>query len=130
MHGTIPQKIGRVIANLISHPQYIPRCLAHNVVKGKTPLDLEVPWFSYSAIDFLEGFLKPNMAVFEYGSGGSTVFFARRVKSVLSVEDNSQWFEWVSRRLRADGLKNVTLKLFSFDFKNPAGFEHSSYLNG
>src|SRR6185295_5370432 len=70
MHGTVSQKIGRVIGNLISHPQYISRCLTHNVINGKTPLDLEIPWFSYAAIDFLEGFVQPHMSVFEYGSGG------------------------------------------------------------
>src|SRR5213075_1346542 len=129
MHGTVSQKIGRVIGDLIAHPQYIARCLAHNLVKGKTPLDLEVPWFSYAAIDFLEKFLRPDMTVCEYGSGGSTIFFAQRVKSVFSIEDNAQWFELVSRRLEKDGIKNVTVHLCPFDFKNPVGFEASSYLN-
>jgi SAM-dependent methyltransferase len=129
MHGTVPQKIGRVLTNLISHPQYISRCVAHNLVNGKTPLDLELPWFSYAAIDFLKGFLGPHMKVAEYGSGGSTLFFARRVRSVFSIEDNPHWFERVSQRLEQDGFNNVTIKLLPFDFKNPIGFEHSSYLH-
>jgi len=129
MYGTVSQKIGRVLTNLILHPQYISRCLVHNLVKGKTPLDLELPWFSYAAIDFLQSFLKPEMTVCEYGSGGSTLFLARRVKSVFSIEDNPQWFERVSLRLRQEEINNVTLKLFPFDFKNPVGFERSSYLN-
>lgn len=129
MHGTVSQKIGRVIGNLILHPQYISRCLAHNVINGKTPLDLEIPWFSYAAIDFLEDFVQPHMSVFEYGSGGSTLFFARRARRVQSVEDNSQWFDWVSRRLRDKGLTNASLKLCEFDFKRPVGFENSAYLN-
>src|SRR5882724_10582455 len=111
MHGTIPEKVGRVIGNLILHPQYISRCLTHNVLNGKTPLDLEIPWFSYAAIDFLDGFVQPDMKVFEYGSGGSTLFFARRAKSVVSVEDNAKWFEWVSRRLEQQRLANVSLSL-------------------
>src|SRR5215470_9498452 len=98
MQGTVPRKIGRVLVNLIQHPQYLSRCLVDNVVNGKTPLDLEVPWFSYAAIDFLDTFLKPNMTVCEYGSGGSTVFFARRVRSVFSIEDNSKWHELVRNR--------------------------------
>jgi predicted O-methyltransferase YrrM len=92
-------------------------------------LDLELPWFSYAAIDFLEAFLRPQMQVFEYGSGGSTLFFAKRVKSVYSVEDNSNWFDLVSQRLKRHGLSNATLKLCPFDFKNPVGFESSPYLN-
>src|SRR5438270_5199052 len=129
MYGTIPQKVGRVIGNLLLHPQYIPRCVAHNLINGKTPLDLEVPWFSYAAIDFLEDFLKPHMQVFEYGSGGSTIFFARRLKSVYSVEDNLRWFELVTRRLEEKELHNVTLKLCPFDFQRAQGFEHSEYLH-
>jgi SAM-dependent methyltransferase len=128
MHGTVSRKIGRVLGNLILHPQYISRCLAHNVINGKTPLDLEIPWFSYAAIDFLEGYLRRNMSVFEYGSGGSTIFFARRVARVFSVEDNPKWFEWVSRRLKEKGLSNATLKLCEFDFKNPVAFQDSAYL--
>src|SRR5437868_1669596 len=129
MHGTVPQKIGRVLASLITHPNYIPRCVAHNLVNGKTPLDLEIPWFAYSAIDFLDPFLQPYMTVCEYGSGGSTLFFAARVKSVFSIEDNPIWFELVSRRLQQKQVKNVTLKLFPFDFKKASGFEHSAYLH-
>lgn len=129
MHGTVPQKIGRVLGNLILHPQYISRCINHNLLNGRTPLDLELPWFSYAAIDFLESFLEPHMAVCEYGSGGSTVFFARRVKSVFSIEDNAEWFKLVSQRLKEKELSNVSMQLHPFDFKNPVGFEHSSYLH-
>jgi SAM-dependent methyltransferase len=129
MHGTVPQKVGRLAADLMLHPKYIPRCLAHNILNGKSPLDLELPWFSYAAIDFLQDYLKPHMTVCEYGSGGSTLFFARRVKSVFSIEDNPHWFELVSRRLQQKCIRNVTLQLCPFDFKNPVDFEHSAYLN-
>jgi len=129
MHGTVAQKIGRVITNLVLHPQYIPRCVTHNVINGKTPLDLEVPWFSYAAIDFLKSFLDRDMTVCEYGSGGSTLFFARRVKSVISIEDNARWYDLVSRRLEEKSIQNVTLRLYPFDFKNPTGFENSAYLH-
>jgi cyclopropane fatty-acyl-phospholipid synthase-like methyltransferase len=129
MHGTVSQKIGRVISNLVLHPQYISRCLSHNVLNAKTPLDLEIPWFSYAAIDFLENLLDKGMTVFEYGSGGSTIFFARRVKSVLSVEDSDTWHELVTERLRTKGLANASLKLCPFDFKAANGFEKSDYLH-
>jgi len=128
MQGTIPQKIGRVISNLVTHPQYIPRCLVHNAIPNKTPLDLEIPWFAYAAIDFLKDSLEPRMSVCEYGSGGSTLFFARRAQSVFSIENNPKWHELVSRRLEEKAISNVTLRLCPFDFKNPVGFEDSEYL--
>lgn len=129
MRGTLPTKIARVIRDLALHPRYIPRCVNHNLINGRTPLDLEMPWFSYAAIDFLAEFSKPHMAVCEYGSGGSTLFFAKRTKSVFSIENDSRWFECVSQRLQEKGTRNVTLQLHPFDFKNPEGFEHSAYLH-
>src|SRR5678816_686272 len=109
MHGTIPQKVGRLITNLVFHPQYISRCITHNVFNRKTPLDLEIPWFSYAAIDFLDDFLRSDMNVCEYGSGGSTLFFAGRVRSVVSIEDNANWHQLVSERLRLRSIQNVRL---------------------
>ncbi len=128
MNGTVPTKVARVVTNLLFHPRYISRCLFHNLLRDTTPLELELPWFSYAAIDFLQGFLQPHMSVAEYGSGGSTLFFARRVKSVLCVEDNPEWFKAVSRALRVRGIGNVTLRLCPFNFKDPVGFEESDYL--
>jgi SAM-dependent methyltransferase len=129
MHGTIPRKIARTLTSLALHPQYIPRCVTHNFVNGRTPLDLELPWFSYAAIDFLENHLQPHMSVCEYGSGGSTLFFAKRTKSVFSIENDPKWFDLVIRRLQAQSFSNVTLQLHPFDFKKADGFDHSAYLH-
>jgi hypothetical protein len=129
MNGSIPRKIGRLVADLVMHPTYVPRCFEHNIVNGVSPLDLEVPWFSYAANDFLEEHLQPHMTVCEYGAGGSTLFYARRTKFVHSIEDNQQWYEAVSKRLLEKEIRNVDLRFHPFDFKNPIGFEHSDYLH-
>jgi SAM-dependent methyltransferase len=129
MHGTVPQKIARVITNLALHPQYISRCVSHNLGEDKTPLDLEIPWFSYAAIDFLESFVQPYMTVCEYGSGGSTIFFAKRARSVFSIENDPKWFELVKGRFEQLELRNISIKLHPFDFKNTKSFPHSSYLH-
>ena len=105
------------------------RCMVHNVLARKTPVDLELPWFAYAAIDFLDDFLKPHMTVCEYGSGGSTLFFARRARRVFSIEDDPEWHNLILDRLQSRNIRNVTLKLCPFDFKNPDGFENSEYLH-
>src|SRR5205823_4527584 len=128
MRGSIPQKIGRLTADLLRHPRYISRCLSHHPLNGRSPLDLETPWFSYAAIDFLKTFLEPRMVAFEYGSGGSTFFLAHRIKFLYSVEDNSEWFERVSRQLNDKKISNLNIQLRPFDFKNPVGFDKSAYL--
>src|SRR6266480_3726607 len=128
MKGSVPVKIGRVVANLALNPRYVPRTLRQNLINGASPLDLELPWFSYAAIDFLAEELTAEMEVCEYGSGGSTLFFARRTRRVFSIEDNPKWFELVTERVKQLGLKNVEVTLRPFDFKNPVGFEKSDYL--
>ncbi|MBU6399666.1 MAG: hypothetical protein KGS61_05060, partial [Verrucomicrobia bacterium] len=73
MKGSAPRKFGRLVGNLVTHPSYLPRYVRHNLRNGKYPLDLELPWFAYAAIDFLDRYLRPDMRVCEYGSGGSTL---------------------------------------------------------
>ncbi|MGQ9643698.1 MAG: FkbM family methyltransferase, partial [Ignavibacterium sp.] len=58
-----------------------------------------IPWFTYPAIDFLKERLDKNMTVFEYGSGNSTLFFAQRVKEIISVETNKQWYEKIKSKM-------------------------------
>ena len=130
MEGSVVQKMGRLVSNLATHPGYLRRYIKDNTrhwFAGATPLDLEIPWFSYAATDFLDTYLKPHMTAFEYGSGGSTIYLAKRIHSVTSIEDNIAWFDIVSRRLHQQRLNNVTLTLQSFDFKHAAGFESSGY---
>lgn len=51
-----------------------------------------IPWFTYPFIDFLKVRLNKNMKVFEFGSGNSTIWFAKRVSSIVSVEHNEKWY--------------------------------------
>lgn len=51
--------------------------------------DLDVPWWTYDAIDAVESWLSTRerpVRVFEYGSGASTVWLARRADTVFTVE--------------------------------------------
>lgn len=45
---------------------------------GRTPLSEHVPWINYPAMDFLAGLLGRDDIVFEWGMGGSTIWFAER----------------------------------------------------
>ena len=51
-----------------------------------------VLWMTYSAIDFLESLDLSACRVFEYGSGGSTLFWQKRCASIVSVEHFSPWY--------------------------------------
>ena len=51
-----------------------------------------IPWVTYSFIDFIKDKLNKNLTIFEYGSGNSTLFYAKRAKRVVSVEHDKAWY--------------------------------------
>lgn len=77
-----------------------------------SPLECDRPWITFQAKDFLDTILKKDMSVFEYGSGSSTLYFSRRVKSIYSIENDSEWFTYLERYLSKYEISNVTCKLF------------------
>jgi hypothetical protein len=66
-----------------------------------------IPWMTYPCIAFLGSRVRDDMEVFEYGSGQSTLWWARRVKAVVSCEHERAWYERMSERLP----RNVDLHL-------------------
>jgi hypothetical protein len=58
-----------------------------------------LPWLSYPAIDFLSQFDFSDAAVFEWGSGFSTLWWARRCRYIASVESNQQWIPYIKTLL-------------------------------
>ena len=61
-----------------------------------------IPWWSYSFILFLQERLTPQMRVFEYGSGYSTLWLAKRVQEVTSIEISRRWYNEIKKRLPAN----------------------------
>ncbi len=64
--------------------------------------ELDVPWWTYRAIETVDDWLsaRPNPArVFEYGSGASTVWLARRAGEVHSVEHHRAFAELMHAEL-------------------------------
>src|SRR5678815_5277967 len=66
-----------------------------------------LPWLTQDAIKFLGTWLKPDMHGLELGSGRSTLWFAKRVKSLISVESDKGWFNRVQKQLNALSMVNV-----------------------
>lgn len=54
-----------------------------------------LPWVTYSFIDFIKTRLNKDLTIFEYGSGNSTLFYAERVKKVVSVEHDETWYQHI-----------------------------------
>ncbi len=77
--------------------------------------DQPLPWMNYNIIHLLQERLNDGLAVFEYGSGYSTMFLAGKVASVVSIEYDRAWFEQMRPRVPA----NVTLLHQEFEYDGP-----------
>ncbi|MDA7705359.1 hypothetical protein N8772_02655 [Rickettsiales bacterium] len=64
-------------------------------------------WFNYPFISFLEQKLSQNLEIFEYGSGHSTLKFAKNCKNITSIDNNIDWHLY----LKKIQPKNATLIL-------------------
>lgn len=96
----------KAIANLISKPKRLKTLLSYGE-KGYlksigwfTAFDAQqaidengdpLPWVTYSFIDFIKERINKTQHIFEYGSGSSTLFYAKRVATVTSVEHDETW---------------------------------------
>lgn len=50
-----------------------------------------LPWLTYPAIDFLSQFDFSQASVFEWGSGFSTLWWAKRCQAIITVESSETW---------------------------------------
>ena len=84
---------------------------------GRGGMEIGFPWLSIGAIVALEKYIfekreanAPPRRVLEFGSGGSTVFFARRADHVESIETDATWAPRTREAIVGHGLTSkVTL---------------------
>ena len=96
--------IGRGVAQCPRATLELPR-LARSV--GRPTLEQRVPWLPFVLVDFLASRVTTADRVFEFGGGGSTLWFAARAGSVITVEHDADWVNVLGSRVA--GLPNVTL---------------------
>ena len=77
----------------------------------RMPVDQQeqpIPWLTYSAIHFIEQKLQSNFKIFEFGSGNSTLWFAKRVQEIISIEHEADYYNLIKDKLLK--LPNVVYK--------------------
>jgi len=110
MAFTIRQKIN-TISKLFSEPKVLSALLSQRdfgylndigwfkSFLAQKSIDVNenpIPWFTYPFIDFLSPRLNKNLILFEFGSGNSTLFFSDKVRKVISIEHNKEWYQIVN----------------------------------
>lgn len=58
-----------------------------------------LPWITYKAQNKLDSLVNERLSVFEWGCGGSSVYFANRVKKIITIEHNREWLNKVTNQV-------------------------------
>lgn len=70
---------------------------------GRNSVADEQPWINFPALDFLSNHMRKDFKVFEFGGGGSTLFFCQTAGEVVTVEDHAEWFQTLSDTISRKG---------------------------
>ena len=68
--------------------------------------DKIVPWIPIKAKIWLDKTLRPDMILYEFGSGLSTLYFSTKVKKVISIEHNKKWYDLLKNELKSKVIDN------------------------
>ena len=126
MYLTNLQRSLKLIGHLFSKPGNLIPYFRHSITRS-SPLELELPWWSLSAIRKIEKHLKAEHWVFEWGSGGSSSFLAKRCKQLTTIEHDQDWFKLVQTILKEQKIKNSLLHLCEINLENEESFLASPY---
>lgn len=64
-----------------------------SLIGGRNSIQDEMPWMTFASIDYISKHLHADSKVFEFGGGGSTLFFLKNNAAVYTVEHDEKWFE-------------------------------------
>ncbi len=93
-------------------PRYLYDRAANLLYQKLHPGD---PWLTPPAIRVLDGALERRFWGLEFGSGRSTLWLARRVGRLISVEHDPLWYEKVKKNLAYYEIGNVDYHLVPRD---------------
>lgn len=73
-----------------------------------------LPWYTYPAIDFLKFRNYDDKRVLEFGGGQSTLWWANKAKTVVTLEGDQDWFTTIEGKMPS----NVDLRYVSMETKD------------
>nr|WP_261343085.1 class I SAM-dependent methyltransferase [Rosistilla oblonga] len=78
---------------------------------GRSSLVDQRPWLTYPTLQWLAETDWSGKRVFEWGGGGSTLFFLRAGAVVVTVEHDRQWGDQIEAAANAHGYESLDLRL-------------------
>ena len=122
-HGATPEQVARLgpaRLNTLVHTGWL-----HSLYAG-IPVNAAgdpLPWITYPAIDFLEQKISPDWSVLEWGCGQSTLWWAARVRRVVSIEHDADWQQQTAARAPANASVHWVSAADTYADAAPAGEE-------
>ena len=95
--GFVYETAGRIIHEPRLGREF-PRFLATG---GRGAMRLRLPWLPFRLIDELEAIVGSGTRVFEYGGGGSTLWFLDRGAALVTVEHDERWAAVLERSVNS-----------------------------
>lgn len=84
-------KFALYLASKSQHRRYAWRWLKSQ--EDDFLLKHKLPWITFGAIDYLDNLEFRGKTVFEFGSGGSTLYWLKRGAACISIEHDQAWYE-------------------------------------
>lgn len=97
-------------------PRYIVNRLLLSYHQRANP---DAPWLTRQACDFLDEWLRPTDVGVEWGSGRSTLWIAKRVGGLKSIEHDQNWYTRIKDSLQRANLTNVDYNYAPIDAAGP-----------
>lgn len=126
MYLTNRQRVHLLLGYLVRKPTNILRYIRDSYF-GQSPLDQGLPWWSFESIDWVKQNLSQSSRVFEWGSGGSTLFLSKYSEEVISIENNEKWLRETKKKLDLNKIKNVSLLKKSLNLSSENHFRECNY---
>jgi hypothetical protein len=104
-----------------------------SVVFPISSVDQVVPWFNYKAIIFINKRLKHGFQIFEYGSGGPTLYWLKHQAQLVSIEHDPDFYNFMKDKVRTNAsvdyrlIEPIIEKDTECDPSNPDLFHSSDY---
>ncbi len=116
IHGAVSSTsfIGALIDAMRTHafrhwtPVYLCNRFKLFLYETKYP---DYPWFTQQTNRILSNWLRATDVGLEWGSGRSTIWFAKRVAHLTSVEHDPVWYEKVTKALEDANITNTEIYL-------------------
>jgi hypothetical protein len=81
---------------MAGRPAYLAELPGWLITRGRSPMVARKPWWPAEAVRYVATELPVNGRVFEFGTGGSTLWLADLGARIVGVEHDREWYEQVS----------------------------------